>query len=74
MTEPTDRIYVNVGGEIFETTTLTLMGSGAGYFQGLLGPTGSALGTLTTTHPNKRTRLSDENPDSAEDSSNHHDA
>lgn len=39
-----DLIKVNAGGRWFETTRATLVTSGSGYFQALLGPTGQALG------------------------------
>ena len=38
-----DRITINAGGRRFETSTTTLMGSGAGYFEALLGETGQKL-------------------------------
>ena len=38
-----DRLTVNAGGRRFETSTTTLMGSGAGYFEALLGETGQKL-------------------------------
>lgn len=38
-----DRITINAGGRQFETTTATLLSSGSGFFQALLGSTGSAL-------------------------------
>jgi hypothetical protein len=40
---PTDRIQVNAGGRLFETTTTTLMSSGSKFFQALLGLTGTTL-------------------------------
>jgi hypothetical protein len=40
---PSDRIQVNAGGRIFETTTTTLMSSGSKFFHALLGPTGIGL-------------------------------
>ena len=38
-----DRITINAGGRRFETSTTTLRGSGAGYFEALLGETGQKL-------------------------------
>ena len=38
-----DRVTLNAGGRIFETTALTLKTSGAGYFEALLGETGAKL-------------------------------
>ena len=38
-----DRITINAGGRRFETSTTTLIGSGAGYFEALLGETGRKL-------------------------------
>jgi hypothetical protein len=40
---PTDHIEVNVGGRVFETTTMTLKSSGSKFFQALLGLTGTTL-------------------------------
>ena len=52
-----DRVTLNAGGRIFETTALTLKTSGAGYFEALLGETGSKLpGT-------KRARVSEDGAD-----------
>ena len=51
------RVTLNAGGRIFETTALTLKTSGAGYFEALLGETGSKLpGT-------KRARVSEDGAD-----------
>ena len=38
-----DRITINAGGRRFETSTTTLVGCGAGYFEALLGETGQKL-------------------------------
>ena len=38
-----DRITINAGGRRFETSTTTLIGCGAGYFEALLGETGQKL-------------------------------
>ena len=38
-----DRIAVNVGGRLFETTTTTLKSSGSAFFAALLGDTGAVL-------------------------------
>ena len=38
-----DRLTVNAGGRRFETSTTTLVGCGAGYFEALLGETGQKL-------------------------------
>ena len=38
-----DRLTVNAGGRRFETSTTTLIGCGAGYFEALLGETGQKL-------------------------------
>ena len=38
-----DRITINAGGRRFETSTTTLVGCGAGYFEALLGETGRKL-------------------------------
>ena len=52
-----DRVTLNAGGRIFETTALTLKTSGAGYFEALLGETGSKL------PGRKRARVSEDGDD-----------
>ena len=42
MSEST-RIIINAGGRIFETSKTTLLASGSGYFEGLLGSTGETM-------------------------------
>ena len=39
----TDRITINAGGRVFETTTTTLKASGSHYFAALFGTTGATL-------------------------------
>ena len=42
MSEDT-RVVINAGGKLFETSTTTLLASGSGYFEGLLGSTGETM-------------------------------
>ena len=63
MSEDT-RIVINAGGRVFETSTTTLKLSGAGYFEALLGDTGTQM------RGRKRARPGDDAPEvtgSAED-------
>ncbi|CAH0378072.1 unnamed protein product [Pelagomonas calceolata] len=63
MSEDT-RILINAGGRVFETSTTTLKLSGAGYFEALLGDTGTQM------RGRKRARPGDDAPEvtgSAED-------
>ena len=63
MSEDT-RIVINAGGRVFETSTTTLKLSGAGYFEALLGDTGTQM------RGKKRARPGDDAPEvtgSAED-------
>ena len=58
------RIVINAGGRVFETSTTTLKLSGAGYFEALLGDTGTQM------RGKKRARPGDDAPEvtgSAED-------
>ena len=58
MSEST-RIIINAGGRIFETSKTTLLASGSGYFEGLLGSTGETM------KGKKRARVSADGGDDA---------
>ena len=53
----TDRITISAGGKDFVTSLSTLKSSGAGYFEALLGPTGSSM-----RKGRKRARADDDEP------------
>ena len=58
MSEDT-RVIINAGGKLFETSTTTLLASGSGYFEGLLGSTGETM------RGKKRARISADGDDDA---------
>ena len=50
-----DRVTINAGGTLFETTITTLQASGSHYFQALVGPTGETMNGSGRKKKRKRT-------------------